>query len=56
MLEVQIRARFRQFVERQVKAPSHGYSYNGEVLQPVVEEQVTIDDAFGSEFSYEGAA
>lgn len=43
----------RQFARRQVKVPSHVYSYNGETLQRTVEEMVTIDDALGTEFSYD---
>jgi len=43
----------RQFVARQVKVPSHVYLYNGEPLHRAVEEQITIDDALGTEFSYE---
>ena len=42
----------RQFVAREVKVPSHIYIYNGEPLQRAVEEQITIDDALGTEFSY----
>lgn len=42
----------RQFAKRQVKVPSHVYIYNGEALQRTVEEQITIDDALGTEFSY----
>jgi hypothetical protein len=43
----------RQFVKRQVKVPSHVYIYNGEPLQRVVEELITIDDALGTEFNYD---
>lgn len=43
----------RQFVKRQVKVPSHVYIYNGEALQRVVEDQITIDDALGTEFNYD---
>jgi len=43
----------RQFVARQVKVPSHVYIYNGTPLQRVVEQQISIDDALGTEFSYE---
>jgi len=43
----------RQFARRQVKVPSHVYIYNGEALQRAVEEQITIDDALGTEFSYD---
>ena len=42
----------RQFVAREVKVPSHIYVYNGEPLQRAVEEQITIDDALTTEFSY----
>ena len=42
----------RQFVKREVKVPSHVYVYNSEALQRSVEEQITIDDALGTEFSY----
>lgn len=43
----------RQFARRQVKVPSHVFIYNGEALQRAVEEQITIDDALGTEFSYD---
>jgi hypothetical protein len=43
----------RQFAKRQVKVPSHVYIYNGEALRREVEEQITIDDALGTEFSYD---
>ena len=43
----------RQFARRQVKVPSHVYIYNGEPLQRAVEEQITIDDALGTEFNYD---
>lgn len=43
----------RQFVERQVKVPSHIFIYNGEVLRRTVEDQITIDDALGTDFSYD---
>ena len=43
----------RQFARRQVKVPSHVYIYNGEALQRTVEEMITIDDALGTEFSYD---
>jgi len=43
----------RQFARRQVKVPGHVYIYNGEPLQRVVEEQITIDDALGTEFNYD---
>jgi len=42
----------RQFVAREVKVPSHVYIYNGEPLQRSVDEQITIDDALTTEFSY----
>jgi len=42
----------RQFVNREVKVPSHIYIYNGQPLQRSVEEQITIDDALTTEFSY----
>jgi hypothetical protein len=42
----------RQFVAREVKVPSHVYIYNGEPLQRSVENQITIDDALTTEFSY----
>ena len=42
----------RQFVAREVKVPSHVYIYNSEPLQRAVDEQITIDDALGTEFSY----
>ena len=42
----------RQFVAREVKVPSHVYIYNGEALQRSVEEQITIDDALTTDFSY----
>jgi hypothetical protein len=41
-----------QFVGRAVKVPSHVYIYNGEPLHRAVEEQITIDDALGTNFSY----
>lgn len=44
--------RGRQFVDRKVKVASHVYIYNGEPLQRVVEEQITIDDALGTDFNY----
>src|SRR6185436_16063694 len=43
----------RQFVKREVKVPSHVYVYNGEALQRSVEHMITIDDALGTEFSYD---
>ncbi len=43
----------RQFARRQVKVASHVFIYNGEPLQRVVEDQITIDDALGTEFSYD---
>jgi hypothetical protein len=43
----------RQFVARQVKVPSHVYIYNGEALHRPVEQQISIDDALGTEFSYD---
>jgi len=43
----------RQFARRQVKVPGHVYLYNGEPLQRTVEEMITIDDALGTEFSYD---
>lgn len=42
----------RQFVAREVKVPSHVYIYNGEALQRAVEDQISIDDALTTEFSY----
>jgi len=42
----------QKFVDREVKVPSHVYIYNGEALQRAVDEQITIDDALGTEFSY----
>jgi hypothetical protein len=42
----------RQFVARAVTVPSHVYIYNGEPLQRAVENQITIDDALTTEFSY----
>jgi hypothetical protein len=42
----------RRFVDREVKVPSHVYIYNGEPLQRVVEEMITIDDALGRDFSF----
>jgi hypothetical protein len=42
----------RQFINREVKVPSHIYIYNGEPLQRAVEEQITIDDALSTEFNY----
>lgn len=42
----------RQFVDREVKVSSHVYIYNGEPLQRSVDEQITIDDALGTEFNY----
>lgn len=42
----------RQFVAREVKVPSHVYIYNGEALHRTVEEQITIDDALTTDFSY----
>jgi hypothetical protein len=43
----------KQFVNRQVKVPSHVYIYNGAPLPKVVDTLITIDDALGTEFSYE---
>lgn len=43
----------QQFVNREVKVPSHVYIYNGSPLQIAVEEQITIDDALSTEFSYD---
>lgn len=43
----------RQFVNREVKVPSHVYIYNGAALPFAVEEQVTIDDALTTEFRYD---
>jgi hypothetical protein len=43
----------KQFVKRQATVPSHVYVYNSEVLQRAVETQITIDDALGTEFSYD---
>lgn len=42
----------RQFVAREVKVSSHVYIYNGEPLQRSADEQITIDDALGTDFSY----
>jgi hypothetical protein len=42
----------RQFINREVKVSSHVYIYNGEPLQRTVDEQITIDDALTTEFSY----
>ena len=42
----------RQFVDREVKVSSHVYIYNGEPLQRSADDQITIDDALGTEFSY----
>jgi hypothetical protein len=42
----------RQFINREVKVASHVYIYNGEPLQRSVDEQITIDDALTTEFSY----
>ena len=42
----------RQFVNREVKVPAYVYIYNSEPLQRAVEEQITIDDALSTEFSY----
>lgn len=43
----------RQFCRREVKVPSHIYVYNGEALPRTVDEQITIDDALGTDFSYD---
>ena len=43
----------RQFARKQVKVARHVFIYNGEPLQRVVEEMITIDDALGTEFSYD---
>ena len=43
----------RQFARKQVKVPSHIFIYNGEPLQRSVETMITIDDALGTEFSYD---
>jgi hypothetical protein len=43
----------RQFVKREVKVPSHVYIYNGSPLQRTVENMITIDEALGTEFSYD---
>lgn len=43
----------RKFVTRQVKVPSHVYIYNGEAVKRAVEDQITIDDALGTEFNYD---
>jgi hypothetical protein len=42
----------RQFVAREVKVPARVFVYNGEPLHRDVEEQITIDDALTTEFSY----
>ena len=44
--------RGRQFVNREIRVPSHIYVYNGEALERSVDEQITIDDALSTEFSY----
>jgi hypothetical protein len=43
----------RRFVNREVKVPSHVYIYNGEPLRRMVTEEITIDDALGTEFNYD---
>lgn len=43
----------KQFVDKQVKVPSHVYTYNSESLPRTVETMVTIDDALGTKFSYD---
>jgi len=43
----------RQFVARQVKVPSHVFIYNGAPLHRTVDAMITIDEALGTEFSYE---
>ena len=42
----------RKFVNREVKIPACIYLYNGELMQRAVEEQITIDDALSTDFSY----
>lgn len=42
----------RQFVNREVKVPSHIFIYNGEPLKRTIEKEITIDDALTTEFSY----
>lgn len=42
----------RQFVNREVKVPSHIYIYNGQPLPRTVDDLVTIDDALTTEFNY----
>jgi len=41
-----------QFVNRQVKVPSHVYVYNDQLLPRTVDTMVTIDEALTTEFSY----
>ena len=43
----------RQFVNREVKVPSHVYIYNGAPLRRTVSEEITIDDALCTDFSYD---
>lgn len=42
----------RQFVNREVKVPSHIFVYNGEALERAVEERISIDDALTTDFNY----
>ena len=42
----------RQVAAREAKVPSHVYVYNGEPMQKMVEEQISIDDALGTKFNY----
>lgn len=42
----------RQFATRATTVPSHVYVYNGELFQKIVEDQITIDDALGTNFNY----
>ena len=42
-----------RFARREVKVPAHVYIYNGEPLRRVVSDEITIDDALGTEFNYD---
>jgi hypothetical protein len=43
----------RRFVNREVKVPAHVYIYNGEPLRRMVSEEVSIDEALGTDFNYD---
>jgi hypothetical protein len=43
----------RRFARREVKVPAHVYIYNGEPLRRMVSEEISIDDALGTDFNYD---